>query len=63
MTLKDLILKLEELELKTDNDPEVYVQIGMRQCRADGATFFPEIENICDDCIVISDTNKPNLVL
>ena len=63
MTLNDLIWQLQDITFDTDDDPEVYIQIGTQQCRLNGISHFKEIENVCDEVVVLGDSKKPILVL
>ena len=63
MVLSELINKLEDILFETDDDPEVYINIGNWQTPVNGVKHFPEIRNVCWESVVISDDKKPNLII
>lgn len=43
--------------------PEVYIQVGNIQVPVSGISYFPEIEGIVGESVVIGDSKNPNLIL
>ena len=64
MDIFDLLDKLEEIgDDNLTGCPDIYIQIGNMQVPLRGVKYFSEIDGVCDECIVLGDSEEPKLIL
>lgn len=64
MTLQELACEVDEIMcMDAVLDPEVYIQIGGIQAPVNGICYFPEIDGVMDESVVIGNKREPKLIL
>ena len=64
MTLQELAYEIDKIMcMDAVFDPEVYIQIGGMQTPVNGICYFPEIDGVVDESVVIGDKKEPKLIL
>lgn len=64
MTLQELAYEIDKIMcMDAVLDPEVYIQIGGIQASVNGIKFFPEVDGVMGESVVIGDKREPKLIL
>ena len=64
MTLHDLIWELEDISNEGGiGDPEVYIQVAGIQAPVVGIKYFPEVDGVVGESVVIGSVEEPKLML
>ena len=64
MTVYDLIWELDKITcIDGVLDPEVFIQIGDIQAPIVGIKYFPEVDGVVGESVVIGSVEEPKLIL
>jgi hypothetical protein len=64
MTLQELAYEIDKIMcMDAVLDPEVYIQIGGIRAPVNGIKFFPEVDGVMGESVVIGDKREPKLIL
>ena len=64
MTLQELAYELDKImSIDAAFDPEVYIQIGGIQAPVSGVGYFPEVNGVMGESVVIGNKKEPKLIL
>lgn len=64
MTLQELAYEIDKIMcMDAVLDPEVYIQIGGIQAPVSGISYFPEVDGVMGESVVIGNKKEPKLIL
>ena len=64
MTLQELAYEIDKIMcMDAVLDPEVYIQINGVQVPVNGICYFPEVDGVMEESVVIGNTKEPKLIL
>lgn len=64
MTLQELAYEIDKIMCMDDVlDPDVYIQIGGTQAPVNGISYFPEVDGVMDESVVIGNKRELKLIL
>lgn len=64
MTLQELAYEIDKIMcMDAVLDPEVYIQIEGMQAPVNGIKFFPEVDGVMDESVVIGSKKELKLIL
>ena len=64
MTLQELAYEIDKIMcMDAVLDPEVYIQIGGIQAPVNGISYFPEVDGVMEESVVIGNKKEPKLIL
>ena len=64
MTLQELAYEIDKVMcMDAVLDPEVYIQIGGIQAPVSGISYFPGVDGVMGESVVIGNKREPKLIL